>query len=124
MLSLIASTISILAAAVTEGEGLKAIGAGLGYGLAAIGPGVGIGIVVGAAQMHGGAVGERESVEVVAQALLRAAQAREHGPVCKEYFPELLVSMFAQIFQLLASSKYRSQVKPIPSEVHNAVIIT
>ena len=39
----------ILAAAVTEGEGLKAIGAGLGYGLAAIGPGVGIGIVVGAA---------------------------------------------------------------------------
>ena len=49
MLSLIASTISILAAAVTEGEGLKAIGAGLGYGLAAIGPGVGIGIVVGAA---------------------------------------------------------------------------
>ena len=37
MLSLIASTISILAAAVTEGEGLKAIGAGLGYGLAAIG---------------------------------------------------------------------------------------
>ena len=49
MLSLIASTISILAAAVTEGEGLKAIGAGLGYGLAAIAPGVGIGIVVGAA---------------------------------------------------------------------------
>ena len=32
-----------------RGEGLKAIGAGLGYGLAAIGPGVGIGIVVGAA---------------------------------------------------------------------------
>ncbi len=45
MLSLLATTYSILAQAVTDNtEGLKAIGAGLGYGLAAIGPGVGIGL--------------------------------------------------------------------------------
>ena len=50
MLSLLATTYSILAQAVTDKtEGLKAIGAGLGYGLAAIGPGVGIGVVVAAA---------------------------------------------------------------------------
>ena len=50
MLSLLATTYSILAQAVTDNtEGLKAIGAGLGYGLAAIGPGVGIGVVVAAA---------------------------------------------------------------------------
>ena len=53
MLSLLATTYSILAQAVTDNtEGLKAIGAGLGYGLAAIGPGVGIGVVVAAAK-HG-----------------------------------------------------------------------
>ena len=44
---LIAAAEAVAADAVSTGDGLTAVGAGLAYGLAAIGPGMGIGNLVG-----------------------------------------------------------------------------